>query len=60
MKSITDIISTFVLVGDKLMSETHLRQCGFTFTACGPFTKNKEQIQKIKETWYFRCITEMN
>ena len=28
----------------------HLRQCGFTYSACGPFTKNKERIQKFKET----------
>ena len=28
----------------------HLRQPGFTYNACGPFTKNKERIQKLKET----------
>ena len=28
----------------------HLRQLGFTYSACGPFTKNKERIQKFKET----------
>ena len=28
----------------------HLKQLGFTYIACGPFTKNKEQIQKFKET----------
>ena len=28
----------------------HLRQLGFTCSACGPFTKNKERIQKFKET----------
>ena len=27
----------------------HLRQPGFTYSACGPFTKNKERIQKFKE-----------
>ena len=27
-----------------------LRQTGFTCKACGPFTKNKERIQKLKET----------
>ena len=32
------------------MSEMHLRQPGFTFSAGGPFTKNKERIQKFKET----------
>ena len=32
------------------MPEMHLRQPGFTQSACGPFTKNKERIQKFKET----------
>ena len=31
------------------MSETALIQPGFTYSACGPFTKNKERIQKFKE-----------
>ena len=31
------------------MPEMHLRQPGFTYSACGPFTKNKERIQKFKE-----------
>ena len=26
----------------------HLRQPGFTYSACGPFAKNKEKLQKIK------------
>ena len=29
------------------MPEMHLKQPGFTYSACGPFTKNKERIQKI-------------
>ena len=31
------------------MREMHLKQPGFTYSACGPFTKNKERIQKFKE-----------
>ena len=34
----------------------HLRQPGFTYSACGPFTKNKERIQKFKETGDSRYI----
>ena len=30
------------------MREMHLKQPGFTYSACGPFTKNKEKIQKFK------------
>ena len=44
------IINKFLLAGDKFMPEMHLRQPGFTYSACGPFTKNKERIKKIKET----------
>ena len=40
----------FLLAGGKFMPEMHLRQLGFTYSACGPFTKNKERIQKYKET----------
>ena len=32
------------------MPEMHLKQPGFTYSACGPFTKNKERIKKFKET----------
>ena len=32
------------------MPETHLKQPEFTYSACGPFTKNKKRIQKFKET----------
>ena len=32
------------------MPEMHLKQSRFTYSACGPFTKNKERIQKFKET----------
>ena len=38
------------------MPKMHLRQPGFTYSACGPFTKNKERIQKFKETGDSRYI----
>ena len=44
------IVNTFLLAGDKFMSEIHLRQLGFTFSACGPFTKNKQRSQKFLQT----------
>ena len=34
----------------------HLRQSGFKYSACGPFTKNKEKMQKFKETGDSRYI----
>ena len=51
-----DIINKFLLAGDKFMSEMHLRQPGFIYSACGPFTKNKERIKKFKQTKDARYI----
>ena len=45
-----EIINKFLLVGDKFMPEMHLRQPGFTNSACAPFTKNKERIEKFMKT----------
>ena len=44
-----EIVNNFLLVGDKFMPEMHLRLPEFTYSACGPFTKNKERIQKFNE-----------
>ena len=38
------------------MPEMHLKQPGFTYSACGPFTKNKGRVQKFKETGDSRRI----
>ena len=45
-----EIINKFLLAGDKFMPEMHLKQPGFTYSACGPFTKNKERIEKFMQT----------
>ena len=45
-----EILNKFFLIGDKFMQQMHLRQPGFTYSACGPFTKNKGRLQKFKET----------
>ena len=45
-----ETVNKFLLAGDKFMPEMHLRQPQFVYSACGPFTKNKERIQKFKET----------
>ena len=45
-----EIVNNFLLAGDKFMPEMHLKQPGFTFSDYGPFTKNKERIQKFKKT----------
>ena len=44
------IINKYLLTGDKFMPEFHLQQPGFTYSACGPFTKHCERIEKFRET----------
>ena len=50
MYKMNEIVNKFLLAGDKFMPEMHLRQSQFVYSACGPFTKNKERIKKFKET----------
>ena len=45
-----EMVNTFLLAGDNFMPEMHLKQPLFTYSACGPFTKNKGRIQNFKET----------
>ena len=45
-----EVVNTFLLACHKFMPEMHLKQPGFTYSACRPFTKNKERTQKFKET----------
>ena len=51
-----EIVNKLLLAVDKPMLEMHLKQRGFTYRACGPFTKNKERIQKFIETGDSKCI----
>ena len=45
-----EIINKFLLVGDKFMPEMHLRKPGITYSACGPFAKNKERNEKFMQS----------
>ena len=45
-----EIVNKFLLADDKFMPEMHLKQPGFTNSVCGPFTKNKERIEKFMQT----------
>ena len=45
-----EIVNKFLLAGDKFMPEIHLKEPGFTYSACGPFTRNKERIEKFMLT----------
>ena len=43
-------MNKFLLVVDKFVPEMRLKQPGFTYSACGPFTRNKERIEKFMQT----------
>ena len=53
------IVNKFLLAGDKFMPEMHLKQPGFTYSACGPFTKNKE-FKILKKQEIQAIFTKMN
>ena len=48
-----NVINKFLLAGDKFM---HLKQLQFVYSACGPFTRDKERIKKFKQTGDTRYI----
>ena len=55
-----EIINKFLLVSDKFMPEMHLKQPGFIYSACGPFTKNKKGFRNLKK-WEIQAIfTKIN
>ena len=54
--NMNNIINKFLLSGDKFMPEMHLRQPQFVYSACGPFTRHKERINKFKQTGDTRYI----
>ena len=47
---LSKVPNKFLLAGDKFMPEMHLKPSGFTYSACGTFTRNKQRIQKFMQT----------
>ena len=45
-----EIVNKSLLVGDTFMPEIYLKQPGFTYSACGAFTQNRERIEKFIQT----------
>ena len=45
-------MNKFLVVRDEFMPKMHLKQPGFTYSACGHFTKNKDRIEKSMQTGY--------
>ena len=44
-----ELVNMFLLVGDKRMAETHLKEPGFTYSVCEPFKKEQRKNEKIKK-----------
>ena len=55
-----EIVNKFLLAGDKFMSELQLKQPGFTYSACGPFTRNKEKLKNLCRQEIQILFTEMS
>ena len=55
-----EIVNTFLLVGDKFMPEMHLKQPGFTYSACGPFTKIKKELKSLCKLEIQTLFTKMS
>ena len=49
-------VNNFSLAGNKCIPKMDFRRLEFTYNSYGTFTKNKEQIQKFKETGDLKCI----
>ena len=55
-----DIVNTFLLAGDKSMPEMNSKQPGLTDSACRPFTKNEEKIQKWLQKYKMKMYSKCN
>ena len=55
-----EIVNKFLQVRDKFLPEMQLKQPSFTYSACGPFTKNKERIEKFMQTGSTNFIIKMS
>ena len=51
-----ELVNKYLLAGNKFMPEMHLKHPGFAYSACELFPKNKEGIQKFKETGDSRYV----
>ena len=53
-------VNKFLLVGDKFMPQMHLKQPGFTYSACGPFSRNKKKLKSLCRQETQILFTEMS
>ena len=56
--NMSEIVNKFLLAGDKFMSKMRLKQHGFTYSACGSFTK--KELKNLKKQEMESIFIEMN
>ena len=55
-----EIVNKFLLAGDKFIPEMHLKQPGFTYSACKPFTKKKKEFKNLQKQEIQAIFTKIN
>ena len=55
-----DIINNVLLEEDKLMPEMHVKHSGFTYSACGSFTKINKEYKSLNKLEIQDVFTEVN
>ena len=55
-----EIVNKLLLVGETFMPAMHLKQPHFTYSACGPFTKSKERIKRLRKLELQTLFIKMN
>ena len=55
-----EIANKFLLAGDKFRPEMQLREPWFTYSACGPFAKNKEKLENFKKQEIQNTFIKLN
>ena len=54
------IVNKLLLAGHKFLQEVYIKQPGFTYNACGPFTKNKGKYKQLKKQQIQDVFTKTN
>ena len=60
MYKMNEIVNKSLLADNIFMPEMHLKQPGYTYSACGPFTKNKKEFKNSKKQAIQAIFTKMN
>ena len=55
-----EIVKKLLLAGDTCFPKMHLKQPGFTYSACGPFTKTRKEFKKLEKHEIQNIFTKMN